>query len=351
MSGLCVSARWQGDPRRALEPWRDTGVELRGPAVGELVSAFADVWRACGGAALPPAVTASTGAGRVRGCGARAGRRRRAQYDRHLPARPDHRRAGAAVPVADRRVLRRNRGLRAGAAPRLRGTGSTCACWCPGRATSRSSPLSRARSTGRCSTRGSACSSGTGRCCTPRPPLPTAPGRGSARPTSTSRAGIGNYELDVAIEDAAFAARMAAQYEDDLERATEIVLTRRNRVQPTDRSGARAGRAPGVVGQRRARRRGRRQRRQRAGRRAHQSSPARAGGGAAARAGGCGGADRWPSSPCCGRALVAWPFAVLAGWIGLAALVSAWSLRRRRIRRGSEAVTRDPSAAARREDG
>jgi len=37
VSGLCVSAKWQGDPQRALEPWRDTGVALRGPAVGELV--------------------------------------------------------------------------------------------------------------------------------------------------------------------------------------------------------------------------------------------------------------------------------------------------------------------------
>ena len=41
---------------------------------------------------------------------------------------------------------------------------------------------------------------------------------------------MGNYELDVAIEDAAFATTMAAQFEADLSRATEIVLTRRNRV-------------------------------------------------------------------------------------------------------------------------
>src|SRR5664279_2924639 len=41
---------------------------------------------------------------------------------------------------------------------------------------------------------------------------------------------MSNYELDVAIEDATFAQSMAAQYEKDLERATEVVLTRRNRV-------------------------------------------------------------------------------------------------------------------------
>jgi cardiolipin synthase len=41
---------------------------------------------------------------------------------------------------------------------------------------------------------------------------------------------MSNYELDVAIEDVDFALAMEAQYEADLERATEIVLTRRNRV-------------------------------------------------------------------------------------------------------------------------
>jgi hypothetical protein len=45
---------------------------------------------------------------------------------------------------------------------------------------------------------------------------------------------MGNYELDVAIEDRAFAQRMADQYLTDLDRATEIVLTRRNRVRKTE---------------------------------------------------------------------------------------------------------------------
>ena len=43
---------------------------------------------------------------------------------------------------------------------------------------------------------------------------------------------IGNYELDVAIEDAGFAAQMEAAYEEDLCNATEIVLSTRNRVRP-----------------------------------------------------------------------------------------------------------------------
>ena len=32
VSGLCVSERWLGNPKRRLEPWRDTGIEIRGPA-------------------------------------------------------------------------------------------------------------------------------------------------------------------------------------------------------------------------------------------------------------------------------------------------------------------------------
>jgi cardiolipin synthase A/B len=48
VSGLCVGRPWVGDPARGLEPWRDTGLELRGPAVADLEWAFADVWEATG---------------------------------------------------------------------------------------------------------------------------------------------------------------------------------------------------------------------------------------------------------------------------------------------------------------
>ena len=48
VSGLCVSAKWLGDQARGTEPWRDTGVEIRGPAVADLEDAFAQVWEAIG---------------------------------------------------------------------------------------------------------------------------------------------------------------------------------------------------------------------------------------------------------------------------------------------------------------
>ncbi|MCZ6530244.1 MAG: phospholipase D-like domain-containing protein [Chloroflexi bacterium] len=44
VSGLCVAQEWLGFPERGIEPWRDTGVELRGPAVADLERAFADNW-------------------------------------------------------------------------------------------------------------------------------------------------------------------------------------------------------------------------------------------------------------------------------------------------------------------
>jgi len=52
ISGVCVSDAWLGDPKRGIEPYRDTGVELRGPAVADLVRAFSQIW-AQNGAAIP----------------------------------------------------------------------------------------------------------------------------------------------------------------------------------------------------------------------------------------------------------------------------------------------------------
>ncbi len=58
VTGLCVGRKWVGYPERNIEPWRDTGVEVRGPAVADIEAAFAQVWAATGGTDLPlsPAV-------------------------------------------------------------------------------------------------------------------------------------------------------------------------------------------------------------------------------------------------------------------------------------------------------
>lgn len=48
VSGLCVGRMWAGVPEKHIEPWRDTGVEVRGPAVGDIEQAFAAVWATLG---------------------------------------------------------------------------------------------------------------------------------------------------------------------------------------------------------------------------------------------------------------------------------------------------------------
>ena len=48
VTGLCIARRWTGDAKRGVPPWRDTGVEVRGPAVAEIEQAFKQVWDAIG---------------------------------------------------------------------------------------------------------------------------------------------------------------------------------------------------------------------------------------------------------------------------------------------------------------
>ncbi|MGI5863670.1 MAG: phospholipase D-like domain-containing protein [Myxococcales bacterium] len=48
VSGLCIGKMWAGDPAKGIEPWRDTGVEIRGPAVADIERAFANVWELIG---------------------------------------------------------------------------------------------------------------------------------------------------------------------------------------------------------------------------------------------------------------------------------------------------------------
>lgn len=50
--GLCISRHWAADAERHRAAWRDTAVEIRGPAVRHLDASFADSWAAAG-APLP----------------------------------------------------------------------------------------------------------------------------------------------------------------------------------------------------------------------------------------------------------------------------------------------------------
>jgi cardiolipin synthase A/B len=49
IGGLCIGDAWEGIPAKGREPWRDTAVEIRGPAVASARTAFHDSWRLTGG--------------------------------------------------------------------------------------------------------------------------------------------------------------------------------------------------------------------------------------------------------------------------------------------------------------
>ena len=227
VSGLCVDAAWLGDPAAGKEPWRDTGIEIHGPGVADVERAFAQVWAATGAqlgndeltdpAAIPPAgdvllrvvasAPATAGLMRFDQLIAAIARLRLWLTDAYFVPIPAYVQALTAA-------------ARDGVDVRLLVPGASDIPLV--------SPLSRSAY---------------------RPLLESgvrvfewngtmlhaktavADGRW-ARVGSTNlnlASFIGNYELDVAVEDADFAAAMERQYRDDLMHATEIVLQRRRR--------------------------------------------------------------------------------------------------------------------------
>lgn len=58
ITGLCVGDMWMGDEKRGIAPWRDTGVEVRGPALCDIERAFSHVWDAIGDPLAPDGVVA-----------------------------------------------------------------------------------------------------------------------------------------------------------------------------------------------------------------------------------------------------------------------------------------------------
>jgi len=229
VSGLCVSAKWEGNPRKRLEPWRDTGIELRGEAVADLEVAFAQVWNACDGSdlELDHVLARPVGNMRVRviaGIPGSAGTYRTdllvASLARKYLWLTDAYFVGTAAYTQALRAAARD-----GVDVRLLVPGASDI--------PAISPLSRAgyRALLEAGVRvfewnGTMLHAKTA----------VADHRWS-RVGSTNLnlvSWISNYELDVAVENEAFAAAMAEQYECDLERATEIVLTQRNRVRRSD---------------------------------------------------------------------------------------------------------------------
>lgn len=325
VTGLCLSGKWHGNPSRGIAPWRDTGIELRGPAVRHLETAFARVWKTTGAPLSPDALASSPAlpAGDV--------------ALRVVASEPDTAnvfRLDQLIAAVARKHLWLTDAYFVGFTPYVRALCAAAAdgvdvrLLVPG-----ASDLPLVSRLSRAGYR----------------PLLEAGVRifewdGSmlhaktavaddywARVGSTNlnfASWMNNYELDVAIEDPRVAAQMAAMYEDDLHNATEIVLGRRRRVTTAMPKPSRAH-----------------------AKRAFSGSAGRAAAGALTVGSALGAAltrrrELGPteasvlatfSAVLCGAAILALafprafaiPFAILAGWMGLALLWRAVRLGRR----------------------
>jgi cardiolipin synthase len=242
VAGLCLSKRWKGDRLRGLTPWRDTGVEIRGPAVADVHAAFGQVWesmgdglpfdelpavdslRPVGNVALRVVAGAPTTAGMLRTDQLIAAVARQSLWltDAYFVGIAPYVQAllAAARDGVDVRLLvphtmdlRLVRSLsRSGFRPLLEG-GIRIFEW-----------------------NGSMLHAKTA----------VVDGRWSRIGSSNLNVAsfLGNYELDVAIDDAGVAAEMQRMFLQDLDNATELVLSQ-NRVR--DRSSVALGTRPSVL--------------------------------------------------------------------------------------------------------
>jgi len=321
VSGLCISRKWTGDPARGQEPWRDTGVEVRGPAVADIERAFGDAWSACGPPLAPDACTdpaAIVAAGDVmmrvlstvpnvaalyRFDQLIAGMARSTLWltDAYFVGVATYVQAlcAAALDDVDVRLLVPGASDLPLLSPLSRG-GYRPLLEAGVRVFEWNGPMVHAKTA-------------------------VADGRWARVGSSNLNIAswIGNYELDVAVENDAFARAMQDMYEHDLTRATELVLAPHNRVRATVR-GQRRGRRGGSASRAAAGalRLGNTVGAAIANRRVLGSTEAgtMAGVGLALLAFGAA-ILWWPI-------VVAAPLAVLGVWVAFSLLVKAWRLRR-----------------------
>jgi cardiolipin synthase len=230
ITGLCVGRMWTGDPERRLDPWRDTGVEVRGPAVSEIEQAFSQIWATMGkpvphfgaigedsaiaagdmSVRIVASLPATTGMMRLDELVSTLAEKTLWLSDAYYAATSSYVQAlrAAAKDGVDVRLLVPNgtdipilRPIsQAGYRPLLE-AGVRVFEW--------NGTMLHAKT--------------------------AVADKLWARVGSTNlnlASWMTNYELDVAIEDPAFAETMTTQFERDLSNTTEIVLTRRNRVRP-----------------------------------------------------------------------------------------------------------------------
>ncbi|GAB3791767.1 phospholipase D-like domain-containing protein [Dyella agri] len=221
LSGVCISAKWLGDAQRGVPPWRDTGVALRGPVVAEMQAAFAQSWAETG-AELPELPPAEAAAGDVA-----------LRLVATQPASAGIYRLDQMIAALARRTLWLTDAYFVGTAPYVQALtaaardGVDVRLLVPG-----SSDIPLVASMSRSGYRpllkaGIRVFEWNGSMLHAK----TAVADGQWARVGSSNLNLAswlsNREIDVAIEDAGFAAQLAAQYERDLGHATEIVLSPR----------------------------------------------------------------------------------------------------------------------------
>jgi len=232
VSGLCLAGSWLGDPAAGVAPWRDTGVELHGPAVADVDLAFAETWERSGGRLPPeerrPAVPTSAAAGpvRVRVVRGRPGQLSTYRLDQLIAAaaRRSLWLTDAYFVATTAYVQALTEAARDGVDVRLLVPGSNDVPAVQTLARSGYRPLLEA-GIRIFEWNGSMLHAKSAVC----------DGRW-ARIGSTNlnlASWLTNWELDVTVEDARFAQEMEDTYLEDLEGATEIVLDARQRVHPS----------------------------------------------------------------------------------------------------------------------
>lgn len=219
LSGVCISAKWLGNPKKNVPPWRDTGVSIRGPAVAELENAFFDSWADIADPLELPSPVACPEAGTVAlrvvaNQPYTAGTYRLDQMIAALATKSLWLTDAYFVGIAPY-VQALCAAARDGVDVRLLVPGSSDIPLVAGMSRSGYKPLLKA---------GVRVFEWNGSMLHAK----TAVADGQWARVGSSNLNIqswlGNREIDVAIEDEGFAGKMARQYEADLENSTEIVL-------------------------------------------------------------------------------------------------------------------------------
>jgi cardiolipin synthase len=246
VSGLCASRKWTGDAARGIEPWRDTGVEIRGPAIADIERAFAQMWAEMG---VPIPEVERTDVGMNAAAGDVALR-----VLATLPNIAGLYRLDQMIAAMARETLWLTDAYFVGVAPYVQALRAAAldgvdvrllvpgASDLPGLSTlSRSGyrPLLEA---------GIRVFEWNGAMLHAKTAVADCRWARVGSSNLNIASWMGNFELDIAVEDRVFATAMQEMYEDDLNNATEIMLSPSNRVRAAHkvrraRRGKRAGSA------------------------------------------------------------------------------------------------------------